>query len=168
MSENEKSEKEWLQQYDALAERFNKVFQDAKEHSREAMHAALDKAKAELVAAKEFSAERGEQLRAYLAQDLEQTLDAARRLGDAARQRLDPARLEAGALASLAGVLERAGKAVLDLGHKANASLTCKTGEITSAGTLACQACGEQLHFEKSGRIPPCPKCKGTVFAKSY
>ena len=168
MSENEKLEKEWLRQYDALADRFNKVFQGAEERSREAMHAAIDKAKAELVAAKEFSAERGEQLRAYLAQDLEQTLDAAHRLDDVARHRLDPARLQAGALASLAGVLERAGKALLDLGHKANASLTCKTGEITSAGTLTCQACGEQLHFQKTGRIPPCPKCKGTVFTKSY
>lgn len=168
MSEKEKSEKEWLRQYDALAARFYKVFQDAKAHSREVMHAALDKAKAELVAAKEFSAERGEQLRAYLAQDLEQILDADHRLGDAARQRLDPARLEAGALASLAGVLERAGKTMLDLGRKTKASLTCKTGEITSAGTLTCQACGEQLHFEKTARIPPCPKCKGTVFTKSY
>jgi isocitrate dehydrogenase len=168
MSEKEKSEKEWLRQYDALAERFNKVFQDAKERSREAMHAALDKAKDELVAAKEFSAERGEELRRYLAQDLEQTLDAARHLGEAARQRLDPARLEAGALASLAGVLERAGKAMLDLGRKAKSSLTCKTGEITSAGTLTCQACGEQLHFGRTARIPPCPKCNGTVFTKSY
>lgn len=168
MTEKEKMEKEWLRQYDVLAARFNKIFQDAKEHGREAMDAALDKAKSELVTAKEFSAKRGEQLRRYLAQDLQQTLDAARHLGDAARHRLDPARLEAGALASLAGVLERAGKAMLDLGQKTKASLTCKTGEITSAGTLTCQGCGEQLHFEKTGRIPPCPKCKGTVFTKRY
>lgn len=168
MSEKDSTEKEWLRQYDVLAARFNKVFQEAKEHGREAMNAALEKAMAELVAAKEFTAERGEQLRTYLARDLEQTLDAARELGETARQKLDSKRLEAGALSSLASVLERAGKAMLDLGQKTKASLTCKTGEITSAGTLTCQACGEQLHFEKTGRIPPCPKCKGTVFTKSY
>ncbi len=168
MSEKEKAEKEWLRQYDVLAARFNKIFQEAKEHGREAMDAALDKAKSELVTAREFSAERGEQLRRYLARDLDQTVEAARHLGEAAKQKLDPGRLEAGALASLASVLERAGKAMLDLGHKAKASLTCKTGEITSAGTLTCQGCGEQLHFAKTGRIPPCPKCKDTVFTKSY
>lgn len=168
MSEKDNTEKEWLRQYDALAARFNKVFQDAEAHSREAMKAALDKAKDELIAAKEFSAERGEQLRAYLAQDMEQVLEAARRLGEAAKQKLDPKRLEAGALASLAAVLERAGKAMLELGQKAKEPITCKTGGITSAGTLTCQACGEQIHFEKTGRIPPCPKCKGTVFTKSY
>ncbi len=38
------------------------------------------------------------------------------------------------------------------------------TGEITGLGTLACDQCGETLHFHKPGRIPPCPKCKGTHF----
>jgi len=168
MNEKDNTEKEWLRQYDALAARFDKVFQDAKAHSREAMNTALDKAKAELVAAKEISAERGEQLRAYLAQDMEQVLEAARHLGEGARQKLDPKRLEAGALASLAAVLERAGKVILELEQKVKKPITCKTGGITSAGTLTCQACGEQVHFEKTGRIPPCPKCKGTVFTKSY
>lgn len=168
MSEQDKDTKQGLQQYDALAARFNKIYLSAKERGHEARIVALDKAKAELVAAKEFTAERGEQLRRYLARDLDQTVDAARELGEAARQRLDPERLEAGALASIAGVLERAGKTMLELSTKTRKPLTCKTGEITSAGTLTCQACGQKLHLKKTGHIPPCPKCKGTAFTKSY
>lgn len=38
------------------------------------------------------------------------------------------------------------------------------TGEITGPGVLSCDACGEQLHFDKAGHIPPCPKCKETRF----
>lgn len=38
------------------------------------------------------------------------------------------------------------------------------TGEITGPGTLVCDKCGEELHFYKPGRIPPCPKCHATVF----
>ena len=38
------------------------------------------------------------------------------------------------------------------------------TGEITGPGTLVCDNCGEELHFHKPSRIPPCPKCKGTSF----
>jgi len=38
------------------------------------------------------------------------------------------------------------------------------TGEITGPGVLACDACGENLHFKKAGHIPPCAKCNGTEF----
>lgn len=42
------------------------------------------------------------------------------------------------------------------------------TGEITNVGVLYCQKCDEALHFKKPGHIPPCPKCKGTVFKKVF
>jgi len=38
------------------------------------------------------------------------------------------------------------------------------TGELTGLGTLACDQCGEKLHFHKPGHIPPCPKCRNTHF----
>lgn len=42
------------------------------------------------------------------------------------------------------------------------------TGEITGIGVLECTKCGEVLHFTRTGHIPPCPKCHGTVFTKRY
>lgn len=41
---------------------------------------------------------------------------------------------------------------------------TYHAGELTGPGTLVCDQCGEKLRFEKPDRIPPCPKCGGTVF----
>ena len=41
------------------------------------------------------------------------------------------------------------------------------TGELTGPGTLTCNQCGEKLHFYKSGKIPPCPKCHQTEFHRS-
>ena len=38
------------------------------------------------------------------------------------------------------------------------------TGEVTGPGTLVCSACGEELHFHKTGHIPPCPKCTETKY----
>lgn len=38
------------------------------------------------------------------------------------------------------------------------------TGEIVGPGVLVCDECGENLHFKKSGHIPPCPKCKKSRF----
>lgn len=45
-------------------------------------------------------------------------------------------------------------------------SLEYKTGEIAGPGTLVCTACGEHLHFNKPGHIPPCPKCSATTFKR--
>ena len=42
------------------------------------------------------------------------------------------------------------------------------TGELTGLGTLACDQCGEKLHFHKPGHIPPCPKCNSTHFHRQY
>ncbi len=38
------------------------------------------------------------------------------------------------------------------------------TGEISGPGMLVCDQCGEELHFSKTGHIPPCPKCRATLF----
>jgi predicted RNA-binding Zn-ribbon protein involved in translation (DUF1610 family) len=41
------------------------------------------------------------------------------------------------------------------------------TGEIASIGTLVCADCGCEMHFKKTSRIPPCPKCHKTVFKRA-
>lgn len=41
-----------------------------------------------------------------------------------------------------------------------------RTGEITAAGTLVCDACGESMRFKRPGHIPPCPKCHATQFQR--
>ncbi|MDQ6955909.1 MAG: hypothetical protein Q9M21_01810, partial [Mariprofundaceae bacterium] len=33
---------------------------------------------------------------------------------------------------------------------------------------LTCKDCGHSMHFKKTGRIPPCPKCHKTDFMKGY
>ena len=40
------------------------------------------------------------------------------------------------------------------------------TGEVTTIGTLRCRSCGELVHFEHTGRIPPCPKYHATVYER--
>ncbi|MDR9432245.1 MAG: zinc ribbon-containing protein [Spiribacter sp.] len=41
------------------------------------------------------------------------------------------------------------------------------TGELTGPGTLVCRECGERLHFERVGHIPPCPSCHGSRFERA-
>ena len=168
MENNDQDKNKLAEQYDKLASKFNEIYLAGKERSRESMAEALDKAREQLTVLGEFSAEHGEKLKEYLARDLDQTISTAQRLGEEAKERFHPARLGAGALASLAAVLEFTGNALYALSDKAKGSLTYKTGEMTSAGTLTCQACGQKAHLKGTGHVPPCPKCNGTLFNKGY
>ena len=52
--------------------------------------------------------------------------------------------------------------------EKTKETLTYKTGEMTSAGTLTCKACGQSMQLKHTGHVPPCSKCSGTLFSKGY
>lgn len=156
------------QQYDKLAGKFNELYLAGKERGRESMAVALEKAREQLTTFGEFSAEQGEVLKQYLARDLDQTISDAQQLGDQAKERLHPARLGAGALSSLATALESTSNVLHSLSVKTKGKLTYKTGEMTSAGTLTCQSCGQQVQLKKTGHVPPCSKCNGNLFSKGY
>ncbi len=166
MDNHEKSK--LAEQYDKLASTFHEIYAEEKDRGRESMTMALDKAHEQLTALGEFSKEQGEELKKYLLRDLEQTIADSHHLGDEAKELLHPARLGAGALASLANVLELTSKTLHALSDKTKAALIYKTGEMTSAGTLTCQGCGQKVHLKETGHVPPCPKCKATLFHKGY
>lgn len=168
MENSDQDKARLARQYDLLASKFNELYLAGKERGREAMSIALEKAHEQLTALGEFSAEQGAELKQYLARDLDQTISDAQQLGEEAKERLHPARLGAGALSSLATVLELTGNALRSLGEKTKETLTYRTGEMTSAGTLTCQACGQKVQLKKTGHVPPCPKCNGTLFNKGY
>lgn len=161
-----------VEQYDAFAEKFKELYLTGKDRGKEAMTHAMEKTREDLTALGEFSVERGETMKAYLARDLEQTVASARTYGetlsDEAKKKLQPSRLKAGALASLAFVLEHTNEALHTLMDKTTEAMTYKTGEITSAGSLTCQGCAYKMQLKKTGHIPPCPKCSSTLFHKGY
>jgi zinc ribbon family protein len=172
MANFDQEKEKLLEQYDTFAEKFKDLYLAGKDRGKEAMGHAMEKAHAELLALGEFSAEQGESMKMYLARDLEQTITDAKGLGNAisneAKDKLQPSRLRAGALSSLAYVLKHSSSALLALNNKTIDAITYSTGEITSAGSLTCQGCGYKMHLKKTGHIPPCSKCSGTLFHKGY
>jgi len=168
MESNDQDKSKLTEQYDKLASKFNEFYLAGKERGRESMSVALDKAHEHLASLGEFSAERGDELKQYLARDLDQTISDAQHLGAEAKERFNPSRLGAGALASLSTALELTSDALHSLCDKTKGMLTYKTGEMTSAGTLTCQTCGQKMHLKETGHVPPCSKCNGTLFNKGY
>jgi len=168
MEHKDQDKSRLAEQYDKFAEKFNELYWTGKLRGRDAMTEALDKAYENLVALGELGAEQGQDLKKFLARDLDQTIVDAQQLGDEAKERFHPARLGAGALSSIAAVLEFGGDALRSLSSKAKESLGYRTGEMSSAGTLTCQACGQSVHLKQTGHVPPCPKCSATLFSKGY
>ena len=154
--------------YDRFAEKSREIFEQGQEKGVDAWEKAMDLARQQLSAAGEFSSEQGEAFKRYLIRDLHQTAEDMRNLGTEAKERLNPARLGAGALSTLARMLHAAGGAITALSNKAEETLLYKAGEVTMAGTLTCTACGHKILLKSTGIVPACPKCQGTGFRKSY
>jgi isocitrate dehydrogenase len=154
--------------YDRFVELSREMFDKGQERGREAWEKAMEMARQQLTAAGDFSHEQGEAFKRYLRRDLDQTVADMRQLGAEAQDRLNPARLGAGALSSLSRLLYAAGGAMQAWYEKAESALEFKTGEITSAGTLTCLACGQKVHLKSTGVVPPCPSCHATKYRKGY
>lgn len=152
-------------QYDLLAERFRELFESGAEKSAEYAQLAMERARKQLTSAGAFSEEQGKNLKAFLERDFAQVATSMR---DGAKERFNPSRVGAGALASISELLNFAGSALSTVAERAKKAISCRSGEITSAGTLTCLACDHEMHFKKTGRVPPCPKCHATEFRKSY
>lgn len=156
------------EQYDKFAAKSHELFEASREKSREALNVAIEKTREQMTALGELSAEQGKLFQEYMKRDLEQTAEEMRQLGEQAKERLHPSRLGAGALSSLAALLQLGGDALWKMSKQADQALIYKTGELTSAGTLTCMNCLHQMHFSETRHIPPCPTCRKTTFKKSY
>jgi isocitrate dehydrogenase len=156
------------EQYDKFTAKSHELFEASRDKSQEALNVAIDKTREQMTALGELSAEQAKLFQEYMKRDLAQTAEEMKRLGEQAKERLHPSRVGAGALSSLAALLQLGGNALWQMSKKADQALVYNAGEITSAGTLTCTQCMHQIHFNKTGNIPPCAKCQHTTFKKSY
>lgn len=130
----------------------------------QALHGAKEKA----VELGELSREEAETVHDFISRDL---YDAGHYLATGERElsdwlRLNTLLVEKKLLKRFSTLAEAARLEIRHLEKAQQRFSEWHTGEITTIGTLRCAACGELIHFEQTGRIPPCPKCHHTVFVR--
>jgi hypothetical protein len=54
-----------------------------------------------------------------------------------------------------------------DLLHRDHPAMTFRTGDITTAGTIACETCGWTIRTARTTLLPSCPQCGETAFLKT-
>ena len=154
---------------ESLYEKMSKAVRENLEKAGELTEETLERALKE-------SREWARQLREHYADDVPKVVeflrrdfqDAIRLTREQTRKKLDIDRLGVGVLAFVQRMAQKAGSRLDSFASRLGERLTYKTGEIAGPGTLTCLNCGQQMAIETASRIPPCPKCRGTGFRRSY
>jgi len=154
------------EQYDKFVKMAHEFYTAGRDMSQEALSVAVSKTRAQMTALGELSADQASSFANYMKRDLEQTAEDVTRMGENAKEHLSPRRIGAGALSSLASLLQTGADSLRNLAGTPASPRTYNTGEVTSAGTLTCTACRHQEQFSKTGVVPTCSNCRGTVFEK--
>lgn len=105
----------------------------------------------------------------YLRRDVEQAAHFLSRSGRSVADWLrDDLRLAGTKLGELFAAAVDKTRMELDAIHEQAEEGDWYTGDITGPGYLHCKKCHHTLHIETTTHVPPCPRCLGTVFSKSY
>lgn len=133
------------------------------------VHDAIESAKKQTVHLGELSKDEAELIGTYLRRDLHNAGEFIKAQRGELRDwlRFDVKQIEQRIWENLSLVVD---KTTIELNHLRNRAQQVgewHTGEITGPGTLVCSACNEEIHFHKTGHIPPCPKCHATIYHRA-
>lgn len=170
MAEHGSASEKLSQAYDTMLHRVKEIWHDTEEKARPTLKEALDKARETASDLNEITREEADKISDYVKRDLH---EAAEFLNENSTQLKDWLKFDLAfaevKLAEMFAQLADTTRIELDkLADRARQVGEWRTGEITGIGILRCKECGELLHFEKTGHIPPCPKCHGSVFKKEF
>ncbi len=151
---------------DKLVEAYDRMMERARATVGATVQARLDKAMDAAVELGELTREEAEKVAAYLRRDLQNTARGLAASGKELRQwlRFDLQQIEDRVLETFGKMVDFSRIELAKLSGNLDLPTECHTGEVAGIGTLSCAKCGKELHFSKTGRIPPCPKCHHTVF----
>lgn len=150
--------------YETMLERVNQFSDKAGPVLKE----GIDQARETAVELGELSREEAEKIAAYLERDMKDAAEFIVETGQDFKDwfKFDVQLIEAKLFDMFASVADQTSVELRELAERAKRASRLKTGEITGPGTLECVECGEQLHFDKPGHIPPCPKCRATEYKR--
>ncbi len=162
-------EQKLIAAYDKMMERIEQVIDTAEKKALPTLQKNIDKAKLQAIELKEISQEEADKVARYLRRDIH---DAAEHIESSGKEisswfSFDLKLVEDRLLDVFVKVADKTRLELAQLAEQAKHAQQYHTGEITSIGTLACQQCETLLHFKKTSRIPPCPKCHKTIFIRT-
>lgn len=168
MNEQELEQK-LIAAYDKMMGRINSLLNAAEQHALPTLQSNIAKAKQQAIELKEISQEEAEKIGTYLQRDIHHAADYLKQSEQSFTTwfNFDVELIEARLLEAFSNVADKTRLELARLAVQAKFSQQYHTGEITTIGTLSCDNCATTMHFKKTGRIPPCPKCHKTQFVRT-
>lgn len=159
-----------VQGYQKMAQRLAERLHEAEEHTRVAWHEIIDNIRDETVSLQELTRTEAQQVADWLRRDIHAIVSEARETKEEFKTWF-PFELKVEESYLWDKILSAADPTTVDLLALKEAAMLAdfeiwRTGEVTAPGILECTKCGEQLHFNHTARIPPCPKCHNTTFVR--
>ncbi len=154
--------------YDKMVERIHHLIETAEQKAIPTLEANLQKAQSQAIELKEITHEEAEKIAAYLRRDLHAAAGYLQETGKEFSTwfNFDIALIEDRIIDVFSSVADKTRLEQSRLEQQAQFAIEYHTGEITGIGTLVCNNCETHLHFKKTSRIPPCPKCHKTLFTR--
>jgi hypothetical protein len=163
----EKPTEKLIHAYNTMMERASEAFEQAGNGVHN-MQQALERAKEKAIELDELTREEADEIADYLKRDFK---EAAHYLTDTGLElrdwlHLDIELIEQSLLDLISSVADKTRVELKQIEQQARQASEYHTGQITGPGSLECVECGEILHFQQTGHIPPCPKCQHSVFVR--
>ncbi len=154
--------------YEAMLERVHEAADTTESKTVPWLREALSNAREKAVELDELTREEADKVSRYVERDLHEAANFLADTGQEFRDWLsfDWQLMQNRMLDMFAGMADQTSAALKGFADQAREASLYHTGEITAPGTLQCTACGEELHFKKTGHIPPCPQCNATKFQR--
>lgn len=154
--------------YEKMLEQVDSMLDKAEKNTLPSIKKSIDAAREKAVELNELTREEAEKVAAYLERDMKDAAHFLSETGDEFRAwfKFDVQLIESRMLEMLAKVADKTRLELDRLAERAREGVLYHTGEITGPGTLVCTQCGKELHFHKTGHIPPCPKCHATEYRR--
>ncbi|MDJ0738302.1 MAG: zinc ribbon-containing protein [Gammaproteobacteria bacterium] len=154
--------------YESMLERVHEAADNAEKKTVPWLREALADAREKAVELQELTREEADRVSRYVERDLHEAAGFLADTGQELRDWLsfDWQLMQNRMLEMFAGMADQTSQALKGFADQAREASLYHSGEVTAPGVLQCTACGEELSFDKTGRIPECPKCGATRFQR--
>lgn len=154
--------------YEAMLERVHQSAEGVEKQSLSWLRETLAEVRDRTVELGELTREEADKISRYVERDLKDAATFVAETGQELRDWLqfDWRLLQDRMLGMFVGMADQTALTLRNIADQAREATHYHTGEIVAPGTLVCAGCGEVLHFRKTGRIPPCPKCHASSFRR--
>jgi len=158
-----------VEAYETMLERVSKSIETAEQTTIPALKKNIEHARETAIEVGELTRDEAEKIGAYLERDMHDAGDFLAQTGEEFKNwvRVDLALIEDRVLEMFTSVADKTRVELGALAERARQVSLYHTGEITGPGVLVCTSCSKEIHFRKTGHIPPCAACRGTEYKRA-